>query len=254
MATFRAWCNGSGHSRVIHCVHPRAGRLPGERTAPGENRQAKIASPTHHTTPRARTEIRPAVAPSFVGVLRNLVLGRAEIRRYLLPASFGFCTGSARGSEFACTSGNDANLYLHPAMHQSIALLKPVETVQLVRENQVPVGTARPSYENGGSEVLSRGSVTVPSGGCWSAELEVRMGSGQGALLTLSRSGPAAGPSPSDATLVIPPGEADAFLTLLMGIVHQARADGVLERASHGARSRRSKLGPEPPDAPTSSG
>jgi len=76
----------------------------------------------------------------------------------------------------------------------------------------------------------------------------------QGALLTVNRSGPGAGPAPSDASLMIPPGEAEALLTLLTGLVAQARADGVLEKGSEGKPRRETKTRAGPPNAPASSG
>jgi hypothetical protein len=139
-------------------------------------------------------------------------------------------------------------------MHASTALLDRAQSLRLLREDQVSLETPSPSYENEGSELVSRGSVTLPSGGRWSATLEVRMRDDQGALLTMNRSGPGAGPAPSDASLMIPPGETDALLTLLMGLVEQARADGVLTRGREGTPRRKPRSRVVPPDAPASSG
>jgi hypothetical protein len=125
-------------------------------------------------------------------------------------------------------------------MHSSTTLLDRAQSLRLLREDQISLETPRPTYENEGSELVSRGSVTLPSGGRWSATLEVRMRDDQGALLTMNRSGPDAGPAPSDASLMIPPGEVDALLTLLTGLVEQARADGVLERGRQGTPRRSS--------------
>ena len=139
-------------------------------------------------------------------------------------------------------------------MHASTALLDRTQSLRLVREDQVSLETPRPFYEGEGSERVSRGAVTLPSGGRWCATLEVRMPDEQGALLTVNRSGPGAGPAPSDASLMIPPGEAEALLTLLTGLVAQARADGVLEKGSEGKPRRKTKTRAVPPNAPASSG
>jgi hypothetical protein len=139
-------------------------------------------------------------------------------------------------------------------MHTSTASLDPTRSLRLLREDQISLETRRPPYENEGSELVSRGSVTLLSGGRWSATLEVRMRDDQGALLTMNRSGPGTGPVPSDASLTIPPGEIDALLTLLTGLVEQARADGVLERSRQGTPRRKTKSRAAPPDTPASSG
>lgn len=76
----------------------------------------------------------------------------------------------------------------------------------------------------------------------------------QGALLTIDRSGPGAGPAPSDASLMIPPGEADALLTLLKGLIEQARADGVLEGRPEKKPRRTARPRTVPPSTPVSAG
>ena len=139
-------------------------------------------------------------------------------------------------------------------MHASSAMLDRTLSPQLLREDQVTLETPRTAYENEGSELVSRGSVTLPSGGWWSATLEVRLRDHQGALLTITRTGPGADPPPSDASLMIPPGEADALLMLLTGLVEQARADGVLERGREGKPRHKTRSRAGPPDAPASSG
>lgn len=97
----------------------------------------------------------------------------------------------------------------------------------VLREGRVPPA-AGGSYENQGSDRVSRGSVVLPSGTCWFAKLEVPMNGDGSALLTLGRQ--AAGPSiaPGEASLVVPPGEARALLALLQGLFAQARQDGVI--------------------------
>lgn len=133
----------------------------------------------------------------------------------------------------------------------STTTLDRTQRLQLVHEDQIAPHPTRVTYEREGSERVAKGSVTLPSGGWWSGSLEVRMGGDQGALLTVLRSGAGAGPAPSEASLVIPPGEADALLALLTGLVAHARADGVLaQHAEAGPRRKaRSSRGPEaPPD------
>ena len=139
-------------------------------------------------------------------------------------------------------------------MLASSPMVDRTQSLQLLREDQASPGVPRPSYESEGSERVSRGSVTLTSGGRWSATLEVRMGDEQGALLTMDRSGPGGGPAPSDASVMIPPGEADALLTLLTGLIEQARADGVLERRPEGKPRRTTKSRTVPQSAPASNG
>jgi hypothetical protein len=139
-------------------------------------------------------------------------------------------------------------------MHRSTTLLARSQSLQLLREDQVSLEVPHPAYESEGSERVSRGSVTLPSGGRWSATLEVRMGDNQGALLTVDRSGPGAQLSPLDASLTLPPGEAEALLTLLAGLIEQARADGVLEPRLEGKPRRSTRRRGGPPVGPDSSG
>jgi hypothetical protein len=89
-------------------------------------------------------------------------------------------------------------------------------------------------YEPGHSERQVSGSVAVGAESRWSAALAVAMTGDQSVLVTIERNGPAPAGSPAvpNVTLVIPPGEVDALLTLLRGIVAHARGDGVLARRS----------------------
>jgi hypothetical protein len=66
------------------------------------------------------------------------------------------------------------------------------------------------------------------------------MSGDQSALLTIAREGPAPAGAPDvpEVSLVVPPGEADALLTLLRGIVAQARREGVLVRRRGRAQDR----------------
>lgn len=102
-------------------------------------------------------------------------------------------------------------------------------------------GTAGPGvpaaleYEPGHSERQVTGSVEVGPDSRWLATLAVPMTGDQSVLVTLEREGPApsGAPAVSEVMLVIPVGEADAVLTLLRGIVVQARRDGVLVRRKY---------------------
>lgn len=100
--------------------------------------------------------------------------------------------------------------------------------LSLLREARVPPGAARGSYENEGSERVSRGSIALPSGTCWLSKLQVPMNGDESALLTVRRQAPGPSLAPDEASLVVPPGEADALLALLEGLFAQARRDGVM--------------------------
>lgn len=102
-------------------------------------------------------------------------------------------------------------------------------TLWLVREAPVPPEAARGSYENEGSERVSRGSITLPSGACWSSTLEVSVAGDESGLLTIRRQAPGPTLAPDEASLVVPRGEADALLALLEGLFAQARRDGVMQ-------------------------
>jgi len=97
-----------------------------------------------------------------------------------------------------------------------------------------PVAPGGPDYQPGHSARQTTGSVAVGGKSWWLATLSVAMTGDQAVLLTVERDGPAptAGPVMDQVTLVIPLGEVDAVLTLLQGIVAQARLDGVLGAAS----------------------
>jgi len=86
------------------------------------------------------------------------------------------------------------------------ASLGSTGTLSLLREDRAPPRTSRISYENEGSDRVSRGSVTLTSGGWWFSKLVVPMAGDQSALLTIGRQGPGASIGPEEATLVVPPG------------------------------------------------
>lgn len=85
-------------------------------------------------------------------------------------------------------------------------------------------------YEREHSERQVSGSVTLRQGVQWFATLAVPMTGDQSLLVTMERKGPRppGAPEVDDVMLVIPPGESDAALELLRGIVAHARQDGVL--------------------------
>jgi hypothetical protein len=87
-------------------------------------------------------------------------------------------------------------------------------------------------YEAGHSERQVTGSVTAAPEVRWSATLAVPMIGDQSVLVTIEREGstPAGVPTVGEVSLVIPSGEVDAVLTLLRGLVAQARSEGVLPR------------------------
>ncbi len=88
-----------------------------------------------------------------------------------------------------------------------------------------PTGTP---FRREGSERISRGSVGLPGGGEWYAELSVPAVAQYPLLLTVGRRGAGASLEPREAALVIPQGEAAALLSLVQGVLEQARADGLL--------------------------
>jgi len=113
-------------------------------------------------------------------------------------------------------------------MTQSGAIRADSRPLWLLREPRVPLEGGPGSYESEGSERVSRGSITLPSGDAWLAKLVVPVNGEESALLTVRRE--AAGPSllPDEASLVVPRGEADALLLLLQGLFEQARKEGII--------------------------
>jgi hypothetical protein len=85
-----------------------------------------------------------------------------------------------------------------------------------------------PAYQRPGRERVAKGSVPLPNGDRWSASIEAAGRGEQPALLTVERKSRRPVLEPADAALVIPPGEADALLALLNGLVAQARREGIL--------------------------
>ena len=89
-------------------------------------------------------------------------------------------------------------------------------------------------YEPEHSDRQVSGSVAVGLGCRWFGSLAVPMTGDQSVLVTIEREGPvpAGAPAVPRVELVIPPGELDALITLLRGLLGQARGDGVLLRRS----------------------
>lgn len=87
-------------------------------------------------------------------------------------------------------------------------------------------------YEPEHSERQVTGSVAVGQESRWMGVLAVPMTGDQSALVTIEREGPtpAGAPAVEEVVLVIPPGEQEAVLTLLQGMIAHARRDGVLAR------------------------
>ncbi len=90
-----------------------------------------------------------------------------------------------------------------------------------------------PHYEYEAETNVRRATGGVPVTGevLWRGEIVVPM-VGERALITVERS--PEGTAPSDATLAVPFEEIDAVLTLLAGLVDQARSAGVLDKRRRG--------------------
>lgn len=87
------------------------------------------------------------------------------------------------------------------------------------------------AYESEGSERRTLGSLPVPPGAHWTATLTVPIPPRDIAFLQLERRGelPAGYLGAEESALLsLPIGEADALIALLVGVVAQARRDGVL--------------------------
>jgi hypothetical protein len=95
-----------------------------------------------------------------------------------------------------------------------------------VREHVRPPAGYEPEH---GERQVS-GSVKVASDVRWFGTLAVPLTGDQSLLVTIERDGPVAPGAPAvhNLDLVIPPGEAEAVVTLLQGLVEQAKRDGVL--------------------------
>ena len=96
-----------------------------------------------------------------------------------------------------------------------------------------PAANPQFTYEDEGSERLTRGAVTLPDGAWWAAELSVAVGDDNATLLRLERHGatPEGFGGELSAEVMIPTVEAGAVVTLLGGVVAHALRDGVLPTA-----------------------
>lgn len=105
------------------------------------------------------------------------------------------------------------------------------DNIRRPRRSALDSAVARPAgYEPEHSERQVSGSVVVGEQVRWSARLAVSMAGDQSLLVVIEREGPLppGGPVVGEVAVVIPPGEADAVLALLQGLVEHARRDGVL--------------------------
>jgi hypothetical protein len=130
-----------------------------------------------------------------------------------------------------------------PRYHHRWQVAMPTSFKLIVADNMsppngapAPAGNPRGAgYEPGHSERQVTGSVVVGQETQWMATLAVPMTGDQSALLTLEREGPSAPDAPcvEQVMLVIPPGEEEAVLALLRGIVDHARENRVLVGGEH---------------------
>ena len=89
----------------------------------------------------------------------------------------------------------------------------------------------RIQYEPEGSDCRATGSVSLRSGGWWSADLIVSIRREDEILLTIHRHGaPGQEDDGASVDLRLRPGDLEALAVLLNGVIAQARRDGVLTR------------------------
>ena len=134
-------------------------------------------------------------------------------------------------------------------MHSNAATEAPRAPMHLLREDRVILPGRGPTYEDEGTDQVARGAVTLPGGGRWCATLEVRLRATSEALLTVQRVGAGVGSAPSEACLVVPLGEEEALLTLLLGLFAQAGTHGLLGAPVAVKARRRVRPPPTEPDA-----
>jgi hypothetical protein len=92
-------------------------------------------------------------------------------------------------------------------------------------------------YEDEGSVRESRGAVSLEGGSWWSAVLAVPAGAAAPAHVRLVRhAGPGDASARVDAELLVPAAELEDVVTLLAGVVAQARRDAVLPGEADRAR------------------
>lgn len=99
-----------------------------------------------------------------------------------------------------------------------------------IREDTPRYGLS-PQYEDDGSERTANGSVTVAANVHWTATLTVPIADPSVTFVQIERRGPLPDShlgSGETADFSLPSREVDAVLSLLAGVVAQARRDGVL--------------------------
>jgi hypothetical protein len=99
------------------------------------------------------------------------------------------------------------------------------------RESRYETGQGSLRYESEGSELRTLGTVPVADDARWTATLTVPIPERNVAFVELERRGALPDGyrgSEESAHLSLPLGELDTLLTLLAGVVGQARIDGVL--------------------------
>jgi hypothetical protein len=106
----------------------------------------------------------------------------------------------------------------------------PSNRYLIVREDTPRYGLS-PQYEDDGSERIATGSVTVAADVHWTATLTVPLADPHVTFVQIERRGPL--PlgylgSGETADFSLPSRELDVVLSLLAGVVAQARRDGVL--------------------------
>jgi len=91
-------------------------------------------------------------------------------------------------------------------------------------------------YEPEGSDRRATGSVSLDSGGWWSADLIVSIRREDEILLTFHRHGaPGREADEESVDLCLRPPDLEALPVLLNGVIAQARRDGVLSRRARAA-------------------
>lgn len=128
---------------------------------------------------------------------------------------------------FVPRSSTFAPIDIRPAGSRSHA--RP--SVVRERESRYETGDGRRHYESEGSERRTLGSVAVTDDARWIATLTVPIPDRNAAFVELERRGDLPEGyrgSEEVAYFSLPPGELDALVALLTGVVDQARHDGVL--------------------------
>jgi hypothetical protein len=97
----------------------------------------------------------------------------------------------------------------------------------------------RIQYEPEGSDCRATGSISLRSGGWWSADLVVSIRREDEILLTIERHGaPGQEDDGASVDLCLGRGDLEALPVLLSGVIAQALRDGVLTRRARAAPKR----------------